>query len=82
MNFPETVKTAREKLGLSQEDLARAIDVSFATINRWENGKTYPNRLTRTVFFNFCAKQGLDIETIKNISRETKSNFRDKHYGK
>ena len=67
MNFPEIVKTARQKAGMSQEDLARALNVSFATINRWENGKTHPNQLTQAVFFDFCQKHGLDIENLRGM---------------
>lgn len=67
MNFPDIVKIARQKTGMSQEDLARALNVSFATINRWENGKTHPNKLTQAVFFDFCQKQGLDIENLKGV---------------
>lgn len=44
-NFPEVVKALRKQLGLSQEELAHALGVSFATVNRWENGKTSPSRL-------------------------------------
>jgi len=67
MEFPRIVKTVREKAGMSQEDLARALNVSFATINRWENGKTHPNKLTQAVFFDFCRRQGLDIENLKGM---------------
>jgi len=66
MTFPEAVKTARETLKMSQEDLARALNISFATINRWENGRTHPNKLTKTVFFDFCERQGLDVEVLKD----------------
>lgn len=59
MNFPSAVKMLREKTGMSQEGLARALDVSFATINRWENGKTQPNKLTKSVFLSFCEKHGI-----------------------
>jgi type I restriction enzyme M protein len=41
-NF-EVVKSARQRLGLTQEKLARALKVSFPTVNRWENGKTTPD---------------------------------------
>ena len=67
MNFSELVKAAREKSGMSQEDLARALNVSFATINRWENGKTRPNKLTQTVFFDYCKKHGMDIENLIGV---------------
>ncbi|MCP4745187.1 MAG: helix-turn-helix transcriptional regulator [Desulfobacteraceae bacterium] len=55
-NFSELVKKVRRQLNLSQEDLARTIGVSFATVNRWENGKTYPSKLARNQFNNLLAK--------------------------
>lgn len=61
MDFPATVKYVREKLNMSQEELAHALKVSFATINRWENGKTSPNKMARSVFFSFCEQRGLQI---------------------
>jgi DNA-binding transcriptional regulator YiaG len=59
--FSERVKRVRSQLNLSQEDLAHDIGVSFATVNRWENGKASPSKLARKSFDNFCAlmkKQG------------------------
>lgn len=53
-NFSEFVKEVRLQLQISQEDLARELGVSFATINRWENGKTAPSRLARNQFDAFC----------------------------
>ena len=51
----EHVKKVRSQLNLSQEDLAHAIGVSFATVNRWENGKTNPSKLARRQFEQFCS---------------------------
>src|SRR3984957_14916696 len=34
------LKDLRRRLGLSQEQLARPLGVSFATVNRWESGRT------------------------------------------
>lgn len=53
-NFPEQVKEVRRQLGLSQEGLAHALGVSFATVNRWENGKTTPSRLAIKQYTAFC----------------------------
>ncbi|MGO9531072.1 MAG: helix-turn-helix domain-containing protein [Syntrophobacteraceae bacterium] len=53
-SFSETVKRVRSQLGLSQEDFAHALGVSFATINRWENGKTSPSKLAMVQFRTFC----------------------------
>ncbi len=61
MDFAKKVRLAREKLHFSQEDLARALNVSYATINRWENGKTKPNKMAQNVFFDFCKKNGISL---------------------
>ena len=34
------IQRLRSRLGLSQEQLARQLGVSFATVNRWESGRT------------------------------------------
>ena len=39
------VKDLRERLGLTQTRMAEHIGVSFATVNRWENGQSRPRRL-------------------------------------
>lgn len=72
--FSELIKEVRQQLGLSQEDIARELGVSFATINRWENGKTSPFRLARTQFEVFCTKmvsQGkLKLPELKDNSNK------------
>ena len=55
-NFAETVKEVRQQLGLSQEELAHELGVSFSTINRWENSKTVPFKLARRQFESFCVR--------------------------
>jgi len=39
------IRTLRKQLGLTQEEFAHQIGVTFATVNRWENGKSEPSRL-------------------------------------
>ncbi|MBF0342295.1 MAG: helix-turn-helix transcriptional regulator [Magnetococcales bacterium] len=55
-DFAVLVKAVRHQLKISQEDLANALGVSFATVNRWENAKTTPSRLARRQFDGFCTK--------------------------
>ena len=55
-NFPGLVKEIRRQLALSQEALARELGVSFATVNRWENGKSNPSKLAKVQFDIFSAK--------------------------
>lgn len=59
MSFSEKVKYVRTELKLSQEDLARELGVSFATINRWENGSYNPSRLAKKAFDDFCEKNNI-----------------------
>ena len=56
MSFAEKVKLVRTELKLSQEDLARELGVSFATINRWENGSYNPSRLAKKSVWRFLWK--------------------------
>lgn len=43
----EDVIELRKRLGLSQEELAARLGVSFASVNRWENGKSKPQAAAR-----------------------------------
>ena len=65
MDFSEKVKYVRTELKLSQEDLARELGVSFATINRWENGNYLPSRLARKAFEEFCKEKDIAFEVVK-----------------
>jgi DNA-binding transcriptional regulator YiaG len=55
-NFPALLKEIRRQLALSQEDLARQIGVSCATVNRWETGLSKPSKLAKSQFAVFCKK--------------------------
>jgi ribosome-binding protein aMBF1 (putative translation factor) len=41
-DYAALVKEVRRQLAISQEDLARELGVSYATVNRWENGQARP----------------------------------------
>ena len=56
-SFSDQVKAVRTELKLSQEELAHALGVSFATVNRWENGRTNPSKLARKQFELFCQEK-------------------------
>ncbi|MBM4144581.1 MAG: helix-turn-helix domain-containing protein [Lentisphaerae bacterium] len=43
----QTVRNLRTRLSLSQEQLAQRLNVSFATVNRWENGRSEPQGAAR-----------------------------------
>lgn len=37
-----TIKAARVNMGLTQEDVAKAVGVTKKTVGSWESGKTLP----------------------------------------
>ena len=44
-DWGDLVRTARTRLGLTQEQFAARLGVTFASVNRWENGHVIPSRL-------------------------------------
>lgn len=62
MEFRDKVVKIREILLISQETLAMELDVSFATINRLENGHTKPSLITRARFESLCKKKGINFD--------------------
>jgi len=55
-DYPTLVKEVRSQLAISQEDLARELGVSFATVNRWENGQSKPSKLAKAQLEAFCER--------------------------
>ena len=55
-NFTTLAKEIRRQLALSQEDLARQLSVSYATVNRWENRQSKPSKLAKVQLEAFCKK--------------------------
>lgn len=42
MEYSKLIKELRKQLIISQSELANLLDVSFSSVNRWENGKHEP----------------------------------------
>ena len=45
-DYARRIRDVRTIRGLTQTQLAKLIGVTFATVNRWENGQTRPNNLS------------------------------------
>jgi non-specific serine/threonine protein kinase len=52
------LRQLRARHGLSQEQLARLLGVSFATVNRWETGRTQMSARARQALADFEARDG------------------------
>ena len=53
-DLPKLLKSLRQQLGLSQEELAQRLGVSFTSVNRWENQQTKPSKLARRQIEALC----------------------------
>ncbi len=62
MTYSEKVKNAREKLLLTQDEMATALGVNAITICRWETGKTEPNLKAKKAIRDFCIRNNLNFE--------------------
>lgn len=67
MNFSESIKLIRQKSFLSQEAFAKELGVSFATVNRWESGKTKPTYKTMKLIDDYCRKNSVDFDIGKEF---------------
>ncbi|MGI6595054.1 MAG: helix-turn-helix domain-containing protein [Christensenellales bacterium] len=62
MEFKDKVKIARTQLFMSQENFAKELGVTFATVNRWETGKHAPSYPAQKAFHDFCKKHNISFE--------------------
>lgn len=60
MNYSKIIILIRAKLNITQEEMAKKLDVSFATINRWENGHTIPSKRYIYILEEICKENNID----------------------
>lgn len=58
------IKEIRLAAGMNQEQFANALGTTPLSINRWENGKTAPNKMAQTNLYNFCKGRGIDLAQL------------------
>lgn len=59
MTFANSIIQLRSELRISQKELAEQLNISVATVNRWENGRTKPNKMTLFVIRDFCKSKNI-----------------------
>lgn len=57
----ELIKAIRAAANMNQEQFASALGTTPLSINRWENGKTMPNRMAQTQLYNFCIESNISV---------------------
>lgn len=60
----EIIKAIRKQAQLSQNEFADALQVSFSTVNRWENGKVIPNQLAQMSIHEYAKSKGIAVDTM------------------
>lgn len=70
------IKTIRQSARMNQEQFAKALGTTALSINRWENGKTQPNKMAQTQLFEFCKRNNIDLfdYIAKQVKRDADDN--------
>lgn len=64
-SLEQDLRALRAALQLNQEQLAARLGVSFATVNRWETGKSKPQRAQRQALQKLSEESGLSSEDLQ-----------------
>ena len=72
-NIPALVKSLREHLGLTQEQFAHEVGVTFSTVNQWENGRRRPQPFLLKRLLEMEAGSGED--PVARLSQEEAQAF-------
>lgn len=64
------MKQIRTYLNMSQSEFAEQLHVTFATVNRWENGHAAPNKLAQSGMYDFCREKSVPVYdmTLRRIA--------------
>lgn len=69
MDYSKTIKQLRDKMILSQQELADLLGVNFTSISRWENGKCEPTIKLKRKIMSLCKEQGIKKENRTNYGK-------------
>lgn len=66
-DYPFFIKELRKRMLVSQEELADVLGVSFASVNRWENGLHEPTIKVKRKLRELFVQYGM-MEEKKNVA--------------
>lgn len=69
------IKRIRTYLNMSQTEFAGQLNVTFQTVNRWENGRATPNKLAQSMIYELCKNKSVPVYemTLKKIEEASKA---------
>lgn len=69
----ELIKKIRSYININQTEFAEQLNVTFATVNRWENGCALPNKLAQDKIYNLCKEHDIPLYDMVLEKIETAS---------
>ena len=60
----DLIKNIRNSVSMNQEQFAECLGTTVLSINRWENGKTEPNKMAQKQLYQFCKDNSVDLANI------------------
>lgn len=63
-DYVPAVRELRDRLGLTQEDFARALGMSVSTVCRWEKGQSKPSKLAYMSIVRAAGLRGVDVSSL------------------
>jgi len=65
MELSYEIKMIRQKAFMTQDAFAKALNVAFSTVNRWESGKTHPNMTAMKQIKEFCDNNEIPFDDLQ-----------------
>lgn len=78
----DLIKKIRSHINMNQTELAEKLNVTFATVNRWENGRAVPNKLAQDKIYDLCKEHNVPVYDIVLEKIENASNSIELEQGK
>ena len=57
----DLIKKIRSHMDMNQTEFAELLNVTFATVNRWENGRALPNKLAQDKIYDLCKEDDVPV---------------------
>lgn len=62
MDYSVLSKSLREKLIITQQELAKMLGVSFVSVNRWENGHNEPTTKAKRKLMQLLKENNIEVK--------------------
>ena len=69
----DLIKKIRSHMNMNQTEFAELLNVTFATVNRWENGRALPNKLAQDKIYDLCKEYDVPVYDMVLEKIETAS---------